>query len=87
MDSSASGNRKHDRLLQRELSNMLIKRWNHWKSSTACMPWLLKGWQIRMDTYNTWWAMGKVGGEKSREVNVRDASEILNGICSCAVIC
>ena len=77
--SSVSGNWKHDLPLQRELKKMLIKHWNHWKSSTMHILRWFKDWHIGMDTDDRWWVMGKVGGGGGREVKVRDASAILNG--------
>ena len=39
-------NKKRYLLLQQKLSKILIKSWKHWKSSTACMTYMLKEWQI-----------------------------------------
>ena len=87
VNSSAAGNWKWDRLLQRELLKMFIDSCKHWKLSTVRMLCQLKESKIGMDTGNQWRVMEKVGGGEAREVEVRGASFKLIGRCSCTVIC
>ena len=51
------------------------------------MPCQLNNWQIKMDTDDWWWRMGKVVGGEAREVKVRDISAKLTERYSFTVIC